>query len=186
MAQDRPRANATAWGPVALIPLLVLSGILAVQYNLAPIQANIIYRQANPYGREGAWDVALAHYERASELAPHADVYYLELGRAYSQKASSTGDPAQQERLLQLAEQSLIQARDINPLEHEHSVNLAGLYRQRYDLASDPAQKEQWGQQASTNYETATTLAPHDDALWNTEGDFYSQLDQLEKGHRSV
>jgi len=129
--------------------------------------------------------VAIVHYEHASELAPHADVYYLELGRAYSQKASSTGDlagdPAQPERLLQLAEQSLIQARDINPLEHEHSVNLAGLYRQRYNLASNPAQKEQWDQQASANYEIATTLVPHDAALWNTRGDFYSQLGQLEK-----
>lgn len=179
MAQDRPRA--TAWGPVALILLLILSGTLAVHYNLAPIQANIIYRQADPYDREEAWDVAISHYERASELAPHADVYYLELGRAYSQKASNTGDPTQQERLLQLAEQSLIQARDINPLEHEHSVNLAGLYRQRYDLASDPAQKEQWGQQTSANYEIATTLATNDAALWNTLGDSYSQLGQLEK-----
>ena len=176
-----PRASATTWGPVALIPLLVLSGVLAVQYNLAPIQANMIYRQADPYDREGAWDVALAHYERASELAPHADVYYLELGRAYSQKASSTGDPAQQERLFQLAEQSLIQARDINPLEYEHSVNLAGLYRHRHDLASDPAQKEQWGEQASANYEIATTLATNDAALWNALGDSYSQLGQLEK-----
>jgi len=180
-AQDRPRASATTWGPVALIPLLALSGTLAVQYNLAPIQANVIYRQADPYAREGAWDVAIAHYERALELAPHADVYYLELGRAYSHKASSTSDPAQQERLLQLAEQSLIQAREINPLEHEHSVNLAGLYRQWYNLASDPAQKEQWGHCASANYEIAITLTTNDAALWNTLGDSYSQLGQLEE-----
>jgi tetratricopeptide (TPR) repeat protein len=184
-----PRASATTWGPVALIPLLVLSGTLAVQYNLAPIQANMIYRQADPYDREGAWDVALAHYERASELAPHADVYYFELGRAYSHKASSTGDlagdtfydRAQQERLLQLAEQSLIQAREINPLKLDHSVSLTLLYRQWYDLASDPVQKEQLAQQAIANYEIATTLSLHDAVLWNTQGNFCAELGQLEK-----
>jgi len=184
-AQDRPRARATAWGPVALILLLVLSGTLAVQYNLAPIQANMIYRQADPYDREGAWDVAIAHYERALELAPHADVYYFELGRAYSHKASSLGDPAddpaQQERLLQLAEQSLIQAREINPLKLDHSVSLTLLYRQWYDLASDPVQKEQLAQQAVANYEIATMLSLHDAVLWNTQGNFCAELGQLEK-----
>lgn len=177
-----PRVGATARGVVAFVSLLVVSGTLAVQHNLAPIQADTFHRQAGRYDKEGAWDLVIAHYERAIELASHESVYYLELGRAYSQKAAALGDGlAQQERLLQLSEQSLIQARDLNPLEREHSINLAGLYRQWYNLASDPVQKVHWGRQASANYEIATMLSPHDAVSWNTLGDFYLQLDQLEE-----
>jgi len=176
-----PRPITTAWGLAALVPLLLLAGYFAVRYNLIPIHANVIHKQASPYADRGEWDVVIAHYEHAIELAPREDRYYLWLGGAYLEKASSIGDPTQQELLLQLSERTLIQAQEINPLEIDHTVNLARMYRQWYDLTSDPAQKERLAQQVSASYEIATTLSPRDTILWNTKGNFYSQLGQLEE-----
>jgi len=166
---------------VALVPLLVLAGYVSVRYNLMPIQADIIYNQAALYDNEEKRDVMIAHYKHAIELAPRADQYYVSLGSGYQEEAISISDPAQQELLFQLAEQSLIQAREINPLELTHSIDLAYLYRQWYDLASDPARKERLGRQVNASYEIATTLSPNDAILWNTKGNFHSQLGQLEE-----
>ena len=176
-----PRMLVTAWGAAALVSLLVLAGYISVRYNLAPIQADVVYKQAVSHDKAEEWEVAIAHYERAIELTPREDRYYLGLGRAYLKKATSISDSAQQDQLFQMAEQGLIQAREINPLEITHSTNLADLYRQWYDLASDPAQKERLGRQANANYEIATTLSPNDAILWNTRGNFHSQLGQLEE-----
>jgi len=176
-----PRMQTTVWGAVALVPLLVLAGYLSVRYNLTPIQADVVHKQAAPYDNEGEWDVAIAHYERAIGLAPRQGWYYASLGRGYQKKVTSISDPAQQDQLFQMAEQSFIQAREINPLEITHSTNLADLYRQWYELAPDPAQKERLGRQANANYEIATTLSPNDAVLWNTKGNFHSQLGQLEE-----
>ena len=176
-----PRTPVTAWGAAALVPLLVLAGYISVRYNLTPIQADIVRKQATPYDNEGEWDVAIAHYERAIELAPREDWYYTWLGSGYQKKLTSISDPAQQDQLFQMAEQSFIQAREINPLQVVHSTNLAGLYRRWYELASDPAQKERLGRQANANYEIATTLSPNDAILWNTKGNFHLQLGQLEE-----
>ncbi len=176
-----PRTPATVWGAVALVPLLVLAGYVSVRYNLMPIQADIIYNQAALYDNEEKRDVMIAHYKHAIELAPRADQYYVSLGSGYQEEAISISDPAQQELLFQLAEQSLIQAREINPLELTHSIDLAYLYRQWYDLASDPARKERLGRQVNASYEIATTLSPNDAILWNTKGNFHSQLGQLEE-----
>ncbi len=176
-----PRTPVTAWGAVALVPLLVLAGYISVRYNLTPIQADVVHKQAASYDNEEEWEVMIAHYEHAIELAPREDWYYASLGRAYLEKTTSINDPAQQDQLFQMAEQGFIQAREINPLEITHSTNLAHLYYHWYDLASDPAQKERLGQQVNASYEIATTLSPNDAILWNEKGNVYLQLGRLEE-----
>ncbi len=96
-----PSMRSTVWGPVALVVLLPLAALNAVQVNLRPIRADIIYKQADPWDRSGQWGAAVPHYQRAVQLAPHEDFYYLYLGRALLEAASATtdtgpagGDPA--------------------------------------------------------------------------------------------
>ncbi|MGD2176830.1 MAG: O-antigen ligase family protein, partial [Anaerolineae bacterium] len=54
---------------IALLALSLLAGAAAVVTNLHPIQADIIYKQANPYERQGQWLLATKHYQRAIDLA---------------------------------------------------------------------------------------------------------------------
>jgi len=162
-----PGVNAHPWGGIALVVLLILAGAIIVPLNLHPIQADIVYKQADPYDREGQWQLAIEHYKHAIELAPKEDFYYLYLGRSYLEYASSIEDPAVRDAVMRETEQTLIQAREINPLNTDHSANLARMYRRWADLANDEEVRRYLLERASENYAYATSLSPHNVILWN-------------------
>jgi len=183
--------SAYGWGGlVAFVPVLL--AILCINnYNMNPIRADIVYKQADPWDRQGQWDASIAHYKHALELTPQEDFYYLWLGRAFLEKAKTANvtptslfnEQTQLEGILNLNVQQtaalgrtdllyaaravLMRARAINPLNTDHSANLARLYRTWADLATDPAQKAKLAQQASESYAEATSLSPHNAILWN-------------------
>nr|HID13372.1 tetratricopeptide repeat protein [Anaerolineae bacterium] len=166
--QRQPRQTAQPWGVIGFIVLIVLAGAIAVATNLSPIQADMIYKQADPYERQKQWLVAIEHYKHAIELtANQEDFYYLYLGRAYLEYASTIEDPAVRETVLRETEQTLIQAREINPLNTDHSANLARMYRRWADFASDDEMRRSLLQRSSENYAIATSLSPHNTILWN-------------------
>jgi tetratricopeptide (TPR) repeat protein len=125
------------------------------------------------------------------ELAPNEDFYYLWLGRALLEKArtaspastSLLNEQSQLEGILKMdirqtamlgrqdllfaARAVLLRARDINPLNTDHSANLARLYRSWADIQADPAQKAKYLDQSSKYYTGATRLSPHNAILWN-------------------
>jgi tetratricopeptide (TPR) repeat protein len=152
---------------VAFIVLAVLVGAIAVRYNLTPIKADIVYKQADPYDRGKQWLVSIEHYKHAIELAPKEDFYFLYLGRAYLEYASSLEDPAVRETVMRETEQTLTEAREINPLNTDHSANLARMYRRWADFASDDERKQELLRKSSENYELATMLSPQNAILWN-------------------
>jgi len=159
--------------------------------NLNPIRADIVYKQADPWDRQGQWDVSIAHYKHAIDLVPAEDFYYLWLGRAFLEKSKSANattapllnDKTQLEGILNLNVQQtaglgqtdllhaaravLTRARQINPLNTDHSANLARLMRTWADMTTDPAQKSKLADQASQYYVEATRLSPHNAILWN-------------------
>jgi len=165
--QRQPRQTAHPWGVVALIILAVLVGAIAVVTNLAPIQADVVYKQADPYDRSKQWLLSVEHYKHAIELAPKEDFYYLYLGRAYLEYATTLEDPAVREAVMRETESVLTQAREINPLNTDHSANLARMYRRWADLASDAEMRPSLLQRSSENYAIATSLSPQNAILWN-------------------
>ena len=165
--QRRPRETAQPWGVVALIVLTVLVGAIAGVTNLTPIQADIVYKQADPYDRGKQWLLAVEHYKHAIELAPREDFYYLYLGRAYLEYATSLDDTAVRDAVMRETEQVLTQAREINPLNTDHSANLARMYRRWADFTTDAGVRQSVLQQSSENYAIATMLSPQNAILWN-------------------
>ncbi len=171
---------------IALLVLALLAGAAAVVSNLHPIQADIIYKQANPYERQDQWPVAIRHYQRAIDLAPREDFYYLYLGRAYLEYAKTLQDPQQRRTILGRTEETLRQAREINPLNTDHSANLARMYRTWAELATDAETRQEMIQRSSRNYEIATTLSPQNAILWNEWGMLYLSTGQFEKAQEKV
>jgi len=179
------------WGLIAILPAILVAFFWINYSNLNPIRADIVYKQADPWDRQGQWDVAIAHYKHAIDLVPTEDFYYLWLGRAYLEKAKTAkaaatslfNDQTQLEGILNLNVQQtaglgqtdlllaaravLTRAREINPLNTDHSANLARLMRTWADMTSDPAQKAKLADQASQYYAEATSLSPHNAILWN-------------------
>jgi tetratricopeptide (TPR) repeat protein len=152
-----------AAGAVALF----LAPILSYQYNLRPIRADIVYKQADPWDRAGQWHAAVPHYEKAIELAPREDFYYLYLGRAFLEYSSSLEEVSQQDLAMRQTERVLLSAQDINPLNTDHSANLARMYRRWADLPAGAQNRELLGVLSSDYYEVATTLSPQNAILWN-------------------
>lgn len=165
--RQRPREMVQPWGAFALLVLLISVGAIVSVSNLQPIKADIIYKQGEPYDRGGQWLIAIEHYKRAIELAPKEDFYHLYLGRAYLEYASTITDPAVRDALMRETEHVLIQARELNPLNTDHSANLARMYRRWADFASDEETKRALLKKSSENYALATMLSPHNAILWN-------------------
>ena len=171
------RLRTVGWGEwaVAFAAALVLflAPVFAASFNLQPIRADIVYKQADPWDRQGQFAVAIPHYQRAIELAPKEDFYYLYLGRALLEYASSLEDVNQQVQALQETERVLLQAQAIAPLNTDHSANLARMYRRWSELPAGREQRQSLLNLASRYYETATTLSPNNPILWNEWATLY-------------
>jgi len=179
------------WGLIAVLPAILVVFFWVNFSNLNPIRADIIYKQADPWDKQGQWDASIVHYKHAIDIAPNEDFYYLWLGRAFLEKATNAtvtatslfNDQTQLEGilnlnpqqtaglgrndLLQAARAVLTRAREINPLNTDHSANLARLMRRWADLTTDAAQKAKMAEQASQYYAEATNLSPNNAVLWN-------------------
>jgi len=185
-AQSFGFAQGGPWSMIVLIVLMVLAGAIAVVTNLHPIQADVVYKQAEPWERDGQWLVAIEHYKHAIQLAPREDQYHLFLGRAYLEYASTIEDPAVRDNILRITEQTLTQAREINPLNTDHSRNLAKMYMRWIQLASDPADHEHLAQQSAENFRIATMLSPNNAELWNEWAGLYQYLGDFDAAKQTL
>jgi len=162
-----PSALLTVVSALGVALIVFAMPVLAYQFNLQPIRADIVYKQASPWEGSNEWVVAVQHYQRAVELVPWEDFYYLYLGRAWLEYASSLEDTTQQELALRETERVLLQAQIINPLNTDHSANLARMYRRWSTLQAGRDYQQALLDISSRYYEVATDLSPHNAVLWN-------------------
>ena len=174
MSKVRAVGEGSAYTALIILFIVALFGISRT--NLRIIQADIVYKRADPWERQASrqrdpalWDQAIAIYEHAVELAPAEDFYYLFLGRAYLEQASViANDPLAQEELLEEAESRLLLAQDLNPLNTDHTANLARLNTRWADSRSGE-EREARIQRAKEYYDEAIELSPHNAVIRNEE-----------------
>lgn len=195
--------TSSEWGLAAAVPIMLAVVIAVNGTNLNAIRADTIYKQYEPLRAQGQNDLAIAHLKRVIELAPDEDFYYLWLGAAYLEKGSQAQDAAPiftpnstlagmlklsvqqtyqlgRQDLMTVAQAVLNHARDLNPLNTDHTANLARLYRRWADLSTtDPAQRKARLEQSSEQYRIATTLSPNNAILWNEWTTVYISLGDL-------
>lgn len=163
----RRSSRATTSGLVAAPLALVLALAIASYTNLRVIQADISFKLAEPFARSGAWPVAISVYQRANELAPAEDYYYLFLGRAYLENAKAITDAQERERLVQQAANDLRKAQSISPLNTDHTANLARLHSLWASFTADPEQRAQRAQASSDYFARAVVLSPNNARIWD-------------------
>lgn len=164
----------------SLIGTVLLAFFIISQTNVRQVQADMIYKRAQPYEsqatrstqldadtRRGLWDTAIAIYTTAIDRMPTEDFYYLFLGRAYLERAALTQDPGEQADLLTAAENLLFQAQNLNPLNTDHTANLARLNTRWYAAVTDEAQKNERLALAERYYQLALTLSPQNSVIRN-------------------
>jgi tetratricopeptide (TPR) repeat protein/O-antigen ligase len=187
------------WQPASwwAYPILLVGVVLVViNTNLKPIHADICYKQAEPYERQQLWDFSIVLHQEAIRLVPTEDFYYLFLGRAFLEKAKSAPAlerPAQTFSLSQVLDMSpqqmdglsrddllncsdlvLERAREINPLNTDHSANLGRLYRTRAELTSDRDKQNEYFGRSLDYYAQATLLSPNAAHLFDEWGLVYA------------
>lgn len=168
-------------------PLLLAVAGLLILGNATVVRADIYYKQAwDGFHRpafEGLnarridrptaqryYDAAMHYYERAVHLAPQEDYYQLFLGKALLERAEITDDPQLQIQYLVKGEQTLLRARDLNPLNTDHTANLARLCRSWAAVSKDDATRQEKMAQSVRYYEDATRLSPRNAILYNEWG----------------
>jgi tetratricopeptide (TPR) repeat protein len=157
----RPRSLVAA--PI----LLLVFGFLALNTNLKIIQADIVFKLAGTLNQPGAYPAAIAIYQRANQLAPNEDYYYLFLGRAYLDQARTLTDPEEQANLLNQAARDLQNAQALNPLNTDHTANLARLFSLWATIAPDRAVREEKINLSDSYFSRAVVLSPNSVRLWN-------------------
>ncbi|MCL6430241.1 MAG: tetratricopeptide repeat protein [Anaerolineae bacterium] len=176
--------------------LIVVTGLL-VRHNARVVQADIYYKQGwdgfhRPVfesltgGRTDAamarryYDAAMYYYDRALACAPEEDYYYLFLGKALLEKTGIVEDAQVREQHFLEAERVLKRARDLNPLNTDHSANLARLYRTWAQSCEEAARPEKLALAASY-YEQANRLSPHNVVLLNEWGELLLDMGRPEE-----
>ena len=225
---SRPMLTITVGAAAAVVALLLIA-----QVNIRIIQADTYYKQGLAYESAGAWEGAVLLYREAAGLEPQEDFYYLFLGRALLQlvtlaQQGGSAAPSQdltglrtrdllkivdagienptRDNLLRATQAALVAARDLNPLNTDHSANLARLYRTwafakalGSDQMSDNEALRQMVQttpgevdlpklaQARQYYEEAVSLSPQNAQLRNElatvqfiQGDLASAMQTLD------
>ena len=169
--RSRPQRALQGW--VALLyPLFALVIIAAsVFLNLNVIRANMWFKQGEFLAEQRHdYTRAIYYYKEALKLAPREDWYYLFLGKAYLDLLPQVQDTTQRTALLRESEAELLKARQINPLNTDHTANLARLHR----LGTRDYN------QSLAYYRQAVELSPHNAQLFNELGQTYQILGQID------
>ena len=147
--------------------------------NIGLVRADTYYKQGQAYDGVGQWQGAIFLYQKALEIAPNEDYYYLFLGRSALEQAKVDTDPAERQRWLGTALSVLSRAQALNPLNTDHTANLARFYRSRGELQTNTTEREKDWQTALTHYQAATRLSPNAAHLFNEKGLVYFLLANL-------
>ncbi len=167
-------------GVVALgVILPVAVAFLIAATNISIVRADILYKQGLSSEKAEQWDGAIFFYDKAVQTAPKEDFYYLFLGRAYMEKGKDSQGNTR-EQLLSQSEKMLKKAREIAPLNTDHSANLARLHRTWGGLVQGD-QRVAHLNKALSYYADATSLSPNNAQLYDEWGQTYFALGEYEQ-----
>lgn len=167
----------------ALVLLMLVVGVgaaLAIT-NLAPVCADILYRQAVFARSNGELERSINLTRRAIALRP--SMYYSFLGLSYLEKAQRIADPGSREQLFQAGERALLTAQRLIPFDSNYAVWLAQLHRLWARLSTDRDQKARHLRKALEQMQAAVRLNPTHVPLYNALSLLYYELGELEKAH---
>jgi tetratricopeptide (TPR) repeat protein len=175
----------TAGGASLASGLFVICIIMIVNSNIRIVQADIAFKTGDLFARPDTWPVSIAIYDRARNLAPSEDYYYLFLGRAYLEYAKTLNDQGERERLIQQASRDLLKAQQINPLNTDHTANLARLYNLWAAFTPDASLRDERARSAENFFSRAVVLSPNNARLWGEYALVYMNLlGQPEEGFK--
>jgi len=192
-----PKRRATkSWGrygPLSAgLGVLLMAGafFLISTTNVSVIKADTYYKEGKRADSLRRYDASITYHQKAIDLAPQQDYYYLFLGRSQLEKAQSLADTTQREPQIERSLETLQEAQRLNPLNTDHTANLGRLHRIWAQSSDDEVRRQELFETSLHYYEDAIALSPHNAGLFNEWGLVYyymGQYDQaLEKYEQSL
>ncbi|MEW6716695.1 MAG: O-antigen ligase family protein [Chloroflexota bacterium] len=161
-------------GVISLVVIGLVVSWMVIRLNLRPVQANMAFKFAELFSHRQQWPVALSLYEHAIELDPDEDFYYLFKGRAYIDQAQTTYGTPEYDSWMEEAEDALLRAQQLNPLNPDHTANLARLHSLwASSTQGNDELRQVRGETSSEYYAWAVTLSPNNAGLWDEWGSLY-------------
>jgi hypothetical protein len=166
-----PWARRGVWLSAVSGLLIAAAAVTVVErYNLDSIRADSLLRVAKHLMKSGGTEVGLEILDRAVALSPREPMYQLIRGSAAMRAATAAGDAARRNRLFALSQASLRRARDLAPLDPDHSANLARCLVNQARIEKDRRQKIELLSLAGEHYEAAVRLRPRSVVFLNESG----------------
>lgn len=156
---------------LAVYALLVLIGVgVMVGLNVNLVKADMFYKQGLAYDNGRQWPGSIGFYDKAIQISPNEDFYYLFLGRSYMEWAKTQaanpqtfpGSPTPED-LLRSSEHALQTAKSLNPRNTDHYANLGRLYV----YWGDATGAQDFYDKGVAQYEQAHALSPGNAEIWN-------------------
>ncbi len=169
------------WASIGYLVLVVLCVLFIDNVNIRIVKADVVYKQGLKFDQEGKWDGAIYFYTKALEIAPEEDFYHLFRGRALMERAKIEEDLKKRDAYFSEALAALTRARQLNPLNTDHTANIARLYRTWGELDPDPNGRREKLQRSLEYYAEATKLSPHSAVLFDEWGLVYYILGDLDQ-----
>lgn len=191
--QPRESGSLAGFSVLVVGVLLCIPAIRSGSYNL--IRADIVFKQGKVFANAASANekqIGIEHYNQSIEYAPREDYYYLFLGKAYLELAQglpNTTPQEQREGVFLQTEDVLNRARELNPLNTDHSANLARFYKSWAARVAIDLRAEDLGDgdraalqdkrtellmRSLENYEIALTLSPNNPIIWNELAQLYA------------
>ncbi|MDX1413067.1 MAG: tetratricopeptide repeat protein, partial [Candidatus Promineifilaceae bacterium] len=168
------RIPGSTLGYVTAVIAFIIAVVAIGQTNVRVVQADMVYKRGRPYDNQAMnqndplnWDITIAIYEEALDLAPLEDFYYLFLGRALLERSTIGQEDVEQRALLSAAEQGLLKAQSINPLNTDHTANLARLNTRWAVLSPNNEANNVQLEAAEKYYQRALALSPQNSIIRN-------------------
>ncbi len=189
----RSSGHLFSYAGIVVFGLLSIGIIRTGSYDL--IRADIVFKQGGVFANSRQVQekqIGIQHFERSIEYARLEDYYYLFLGKAYLELAQGLGEDTtfeQREQIFLRTEEVLKQAREINPLNTDHSANLARFYKSwaarvsillNDESLSETRRSDLRAKRATLldlsleSYQEALTLSPNNPILWNELAQLYA------------
>jgi tetratricopeptide (TPR) repeat protein len=161
---SRMVARATTFIVAPVMGCFALAFILIPNVSISAVsvvQADIVYKDALALANGTTLAQSIQRFHQALEMQPSQDYYWLFLGRSYLEYAKTIQDSTQREKVLTEAENALLRARNINPLQTDHTANLARLHEAWAPLVADPAARVDHYKKSLDYYAVVVRMSPN-------------------------
>lgn len=156
--------RATSWIVAPLLGGFAFAFILIPNVSVSAVsvvEADIVYKAAVALENGNSLAPSIQRFQQALDMQPSQDYYWLFLGRSYLEYAKTIQDPAQREQGLGSAQNALLRARNINPLQTDHTANLARLHESWATMVSDAAARIDHYKQALDYFSVVIRMSPN-------------------------